>query len=71
MSELHGISRNVKYDRDHKDRAKAERLTLFTIDMRGPAIGTVTMQGFLFTRDEVDEVVALITKLGTRKEAGK
>lgn len=63
------IDRNVKYCPGHEDKAKAEGLTLYTIDMRGPlAGGTATMQGFLFTKEEAEEFWTLIKKLGTRKK---
>lgn len=59
-----GVDRNVKYGREQREKAKAEKRTLFTIDMTGPlAGGQFTLQGFLFTKDEAEELWAMIRKL--------
>lgn len=63
---------NVRYDPEQVTRANAESLTLYTIDVRGPLVGGgITAQGYLFTGEEFDEVLALLTRLSTRKREAK
>jgi DNA-directed RNA polymerase subunit RPC12/RpoP len=61
-----GGNRLVKYDRDMIVRAKAEGLTLFTLDMDGKlAPGRVSSQGFIRTQEAADVMWLTIRALAS------
>lgn len=56
---------NVRYDADHRQKAKAEKSVLFTLDIEGKEAGKgrATIQGTLQTPEEVEKVYAFFREL--------